>query len=201
MFIIFRFTRFVADVGRACLIALLDIRNQNPCSRITTSKYKTLDKVRQNVLEEVQRKWEYRNQSTHTLKQKTLRGLSMESQVQVPSIISNLKVSRKGRNSVRCYASACDSKIWRSYADGVLNVTSTDDNDDKQRSCDNKTKDNKNDNSIYSNDNDRHDDENNDSDKDVINNSESMDTNDDNDKNDTKKKSRRKESFEGRKYR
>jgi hypothetical protein len=182
-------------VGRACLIALLDIRNQNPCSRITTSKYKTLDKVRQNVVEEVQRKWEYRNQSTHTLKQKTLRGLSLESQVQVPSIISNLKVSRRGRNSIRCYASACDSKIWRSYADGVLNISSNDDNGNG-RSCDN-TIDKKNDSSIYGNDNDRYDEDNNNIDKDLINNSESMDTNDDNDKNADKKKSRRKKSFEG----
>jgi hypothetical protein len=198
LFSIFRFIRFLAGVGRACLIALLDIRNQNPCSRITTSKYKTLDKVRQNVLEEVQRKWEYRNQSTHTLKQKTLRGLSLESQVQFPSIISNMKVSRKGRNSIRCYASACDSKIWRSYADGVLNVTSNDDNDN-ERSCDNKIKDYKNDNSFYSNDNDRQDDDNNNNDKDLINNSECKDTDDDNDKNGDKKKSRRKKSFDGRK--
>ena len=197
LFSIFRFIRFVVGVGRACLIALLDIRNQNPCSRITTSKYKTLDKVRQNVLEEVQRKWEYRNQSTHTLKQKTLRGLSLESQVQVPSIISNLKVLCKGRNSIRCYASACDSKIWRSYADGVLNVTSNDDNEN-ERSCDNTINDDKNDSSIYGNDNDRHGEDNNKNDEDFINNSESMDTNDDNDKNDDRKKSRRKKSFEGR---
>ena len=203
IFFVFYFIRFVAGVGRACLMALLDIRNQNPCSRITTSKYKTLDKVRQSVLEEVQRKWEYRNQSTHGVKQKTLRGLSLESQVQVPSIISNLKVLRKGRNSIRCYASACDSKIWRSYADGVLNIADgvlnimSNDDIENDRSCDNKIDGDKNDHSIYSND--HHDDDNNNNDEDVINNSESKDTNDDNDKNDDRKKTRRKKSLEGRK--
>ena len=199
IFINFHYIRFVAGVGRACLIALLDIRNHNPCSRITTSKYKTLDRVRQNVLEEVQRKWEYRNQSMQDVKQKTLRGLRLESQVRVPSIISNLKVSRRGRHSIRCYASACDSKIWRSYADGVLNITSNDDNDN-DRICDNTINDDKNDNSIYSNDNDRHyGDANNNSDKNAVNITESKDTDDDNDKNGDKKKSPRKKSFDGRK--
>ena len=43
---------------------MLDIRNQNPCSRISTSKIKTLDRVRQGVCEEVRSKREYREQST-----------------------------------------------------------------------------------------------------------------------------------------
>ena len=43
---------------------MLDIRNQNPCSRISTSKIKTLDRVRQEICEEVRSKREYREQST-----------------------------------------------------------------------------------------------------------------------------------------
>lgn len=48
-----------AGVGRACLIAILDIRGHNPCSRITKSKCKTLDRVRNLVMMEVRNRKEY----------------------------------------------------------------------------------------------------------------------------------------------
>lgn len=48
-----------AGVGRACLIAILDIRGHNPCSRIPKSKCKTLDRVRNLVMMEVRNRKEY----------------------------------------------------------------------------------------------------------------------------------------------
>lgn len=48
-----------AGVGRACIIALLDIRGHNPCSRIAKSKFKTLDRVRNSVMMEVRSRREY----------------------------------------------------------------------------------------------------------------------------------------------
>lgn len=48
-----------AGVGRACIIAMLDIRGQNPCSRIPKSKLKTLDRVRNAVVMEVRNRKEY----------------------------------------------------------------------------------------------------------------------------------------------
>ena len=48
-----------AGVGRACVIALLDIRGHNPCSRISKSKFKTLDRVRNSVMMEVRSRKEY----------------------------------------------------------------------------------------------------------------------------------------------
>ena len=48
-----------AGVGRACVIALLDIRGHNPCSRISKSKFKTLDRVRNVVMMEVRSRKEY----------------------------------------------------------------------------------------------------------------------------------------------
>ena len=47
-------------VGRACLIAMLDIRNINPCSRIPNSKYQSLDKLRALVNKEVTLRKEFR---------------------------------------------------------------------------------------------------------------------------------------------
>ena len=47
-------------VGRACLIAMLDIRNINPCSRIPNSKYQSLDKLRAVVNKEVTLRKEFR---------------------------------------------------------------------------------------------------------------------------------------------
>ena len=42
-----------AGVGRACIIAMLDLRNHNPCSRIPRSKAKTLSRYRHSVSQEV----------------------------------------------------------------------------------------------------------------------------------------------------
>ena len=53
-----------AGVGRACIVALLDIRGHNPCSRIPNSKLRTLEKFRQIVTSEVRNRKEYRNQSS-----------------------------------------------------------------------------------------------------------------------------------------
>jgi hypothetical protein len=49
-------------VGRACMVALLDIKGQNPCSRIPKSKVKTLERVRLAVINEVKQRSEYRGQ-------------------------------------------------------------------------------------------------------------------------------------------
>mmetsp|Transcript_16757 Transcript_16757/g.25168 ORF Transcript_16757/g.25168 Transcript_16757/m.25168 type:complete len:785 (-) Transcript_16757:204-2558(-) len=51
-----------AGVGRACMVAMLDLRGQNPCSRIPKSKVKTLQRIRQAVLGEVRQRSEYRGQ-------------------------------------------------------------------------------------------------------------------------------------------
>eukprot|EP01039_Chlorochromonas_danica_P005597 gene5597-6162_t len=48
-----------ATVGRACVIALLDLRGQNPHTRITKSKFKTLERVRNAVVMEVRSRREY----------------------------------------------------------------------------------------------------------------------------------------------
>lgn len=48
------------SVGRACIIAMLDIRNRNPCSRIPNSKFHTLDRFRAVVGKEVSLRKEYR---------------------------------------------------------------------------------------------------------------------------------------------
>ena len=48
-----------AGVGRACVIALLDIRGHNPCSRLSKSKFKTLDRVRNSVMMEVRSRKDY----------------------------------------------------------------------------------------------------------------------------------------------
>lgn len=58
-----------ASVGRACVVAMLDIRGQNPCSRINQSKYKTLDRLRQFIVAEVRGRKEYRNQQGQQLHQ------------------------------------------------------------------------------------------------------------------------------------
>lgn len=51
-----------AGVGRACLIAMLDLRGFNPCSRIPKSKLKSLERVRALVLNEVRSRKEYKGQ-------------------------------------------------------------------------------------------------------------------------------------------
>jgi len=48
-----------ASVGRACVVAILDLRGQNPCSRINKSKHKTLDRLRKSVMMEVRAKKEF----------------------------------------------------------------------------------------------------------------------------------------------
>lgn len=51
-----------AGVGIACVVAMLDIRGHNPCSRIPNSKNKTLERVRGLVLAEVRSRPEYKGQ-------------------------------------------------------------------------------------------------------------------------------------------
>ena len=190
---------FLPGVGRACLIALLDIRNQNPCSRVLTSKYKTVDKVRQSVLEEIVCKREYRDQSTTGHKYKNFRGLNPEFPVQVPSIITNSRMSQNGHNSVRSHASACDNKIWRSYADGQLNRKSNDDND-SNRSYDEIGFSNSQDKSIDNNDNNNFNDNNkNNHSNDNNENNEDIDKNDENKDDENRRKSQMKKSVDRRK--
>ncbi len=47
-------------VGRACLVAILDVKSQNPCSRIPKSSYKSLDKMKLIVYDEVKMKKEFK---------------------------------------------------------------------------------------------------------------------------------------------
>jgi hypothetical protein len=46
-------------VGRACVVAILDLRGHNPCSRIPKSKFKTLDRIRSSIMIEVRSKKEF----------------------------------------------------------------------------------------------------------------------------------------------
>jgi hypothetical protein len=55
-----------ASVGRACIVAMLDVRGLNKSSRIPKSKYKTLERLRQFVAAEVRGRREYRNQAQGT---------------------------------------------------------------------------------------------------------------------------------------
>lgn len=48
------------DVGRACMIAWLDMRGQNPASRLVRTKYRTLDRIRSFVIPEIKLKKEFR---------------------------------------------------------------------------------------------------------------------------------------------
>lgn len=48
------------NVGQGCLIAMLDIRGQNPCSRIPKTKFRTLDRVRLMAVTDVRQLNEYR---------------------------------------------------------------------------------------------------------------------------------------------
>jgi len=54
------------SVGRACVIAMMDIRGFNPCSRIPKSKHKTLSRYRSAVLQEVRQRKEYKEQRSAT---------------------------------------------------------------------------------------------------------------------------------------
>lgn len=78
-----------AGVGRACLIALLDIRGHNPCSRIPKSKFKTLDRVRQMVLSEVRMRKEYRGQSTNSNRRPKSTDISSVSDINESAISSS----------------------------------------------------------------------------------------------------------------
>ena len=49
-------------IGRACLIALLDIRKHNPCCRLINTKVKTLERLREVIMTEVRQRKEYRGQ-------------------------------------------------------------------------------------------------------------------------------------------
>lgn len=49
-------------VGRACMIALLDIRKHNPCSRLINTKIKTLERLREMIQSVVKQRKEYRGQ-------------------------------------------------------------------------------------------------------------------------------------------
>eukprot|EP00605_Chrysophyceae_sp_TOSAG23-4_P001504 GSChrysophyteH1.ASY1.ANO1.1648.1 assembled CDS len=51
-----------ASVGRACVVAMMDIREINPASRIPKSKHKTLSRYRSAVLQEVRQRKEYKQQ-------------------------------------------------------------------------------------------------------------------------------------------
>lgn len=48
-------------VGRACMVAMLDLRGHNPCSRLPLTRVKTLERIRLTVMGEVRQKAEYRN--------------------------------------------------------------------------------------------------------------------------------------------
>jgi hypothetical protein len=49
------------NVGQACVIALLDIRGQNPCPRIGRSRWRTLERLRQAAVADVRALSEYRD--------------------------------------------------------------------------------------------------------------------------------------------
>jgi hypothetical protein len=49
-----------ASVGRACVVAILDLRNHNPCSRIPKSKIKSLERIKQIVEGEVRSRKEFK---------------------------------------------------------------------------------------------------------------------------------------------
>jgi hypothetical protein len=49
-----------AGVGRAMLVAMLDLRGENPCSRIPNSRHRRLEEMRRKVYEVVKQRKEYR---------------------------------------------------------------------------------------------------------------------------------------------
>ena len=68
-----------AGVGRACVIALLDIRGHNPCSRISKSKFKTLDRVRNAVMMEVRSRKEYIGKAISRERRRSITSLERKS--------------------------------------------------------------------------------------------------------------------------
>lgn len=81
-----------ANVGQACIIAMLDIRHCNPCGRLLNSKLKTLDRVRQLIISEVRQRVEYKGQ-----------------------VMGKKKLSTN--SATRLSATASDSIIWKSKVD------------------------------------------------------------------------------------
>lgn len=71
-----------ADVGQACMIAMLDLRGHNEFSRIPLSKFKSLDRIRMTILSEVRQKPEYKGQ---TLRKK--HGTKNRSTVSEPEVV------------------------------------------------------------------------------------------------------------------
>ena len=53
-------------VGRACLIALLDIRGLNPASRLPMNRMRTLENLRQRIMNTVKNRKEYRQRNALT---------------------------------------------------------------------------------------------------------------------------------------
>jgi hypothetical protein len=51
------------NVGQACLIAMLDIRDINPCPRINKSRFRTLDRLRHATVADVKQLIEFRGQT------------------------------------------------------------------------------------------------------------------------------------------
>lgn len=47
-------------VGRACMVAMLDLRGHNPCSRLPMTRVKSLERIRLTVMGEVRQKAEYK---------------------------------------------------------------------------------------------------------------------------------------------
>lgn len=70
------------NVGRACIVAMLDIRDINPCSRIPNSRHLTLDKIRAVVGKEVGLRKEYR---MSRMKQRSLSVPRQKKAVDTPS--------------------------------------------------------------------------------------------------------------------
>ena len=56
-----------AGVGRGCILAILDLRGNNPCSRIPKSKIKTFERIRNCVMMEVRGRKEYMGKHVHRL--------------------------------------------------------------------------------------------------------------------------------------
>ena len=80
------------SVGRAVLIAMLDIRNVNPASRIPRSRHRSLENMRQKMLDMVKNKKEYR-QAAAALRRQT-----------APSVA---QLRRGGKSGARTAGGAC----------------------------------------------------------------------------------------------
>ena len=126
---------YLIGVGRACIIALLDIRNQNPCSRISTSKTKTLDRVRQGICEEVRSKREYREQSTRHRRSFDSSSNGHTNDISNNNINHNTITGNVPHNNVPPRR-ASDFRLWRSYTE--LSPIVHNDNIDNKKKINNK---------------------------------------------------------------